>query len=108
MLARPVREGGSRRETFASEPTMNMIKTLSLAACVLAPLASVPSAHAEDVKPAASDASKAKPTKAQIEAMLTKCSDEADAKGLFVKSGKGAARKAFRRECMAKLGVEPK
>ena len=61
---------------------MNLIKSFVVAACLLAPLA--------------------------IEAMLTKCSDEADAKGLFVKSGKGAARKAFRRECMAKMGVVPK
>lgn len=55
----------------------------------------------------ATDASK-KPSKEQIKAMLAKCSDEADAKGLFVNKGKGAARKAFRRECMRKKGVEPK
>ena len=47
-------------------------------------------------------------TKAQIEAFLSKCSDEADAKGLDIKKGKGAARKAFRRECMHKFGVDPK
>ena len=45
-------------------------------------------------------------TKAQIEAVLTKCSDQADAKGLFVKAGKGAARKAFRNDCKHKMGVE--
>ncbi len=87
---------------------MNPIKILTLVACLAAPLAAT-AAYAEDVKPvAATETAKAKPTKAQIEAMLTKCSDEADAKGLFVKAGKGAARKAFRRECMSKLGVEPK
>ncbi len=86
---------------------MNLIKSFVVAACLLAPLALVTHASAEDAKTVTSD-TKAKPTKAQIEAMLTKCSDEADAKGLFVKSGKGAARKAFRRECMAKMGVVPK
>ncbi len=87
---------------------MNPIRGLSLVACLAAPLAMATIASAEDIKPAATDATKSKPTKAQIEAMLTKCSDEADAKGLFVKSGKGAERKAYRRECMTKLGVQPK
>ena len=45
---------------------------------------------------------------AEIEAFLTKCSQEADEKGLDVKKGKGAERKAYRRECMRKFGVEPK
>ena len=69
---------------------------------------------ATDAKPADADAkSGATPadkkfTKAQIEAFLSKCSDEADAKGLDIKKGKGAARKAFRRECMHKFGVDPK
>lgn len=87
---------------------MNPIRTLTLVACLLAPLVVVTSVSAEDAKPAATQTTKVKPNKAQLEAMLTKCSDEADAKGLFVKSGKGEARKAFRRECMAKMGVEPK
>ena len=47
-------------------------------------------------------------TKAQIKAFLDKCSDEADTKGLFVKAGKSAQRTTFRRECMHKLGVDPK
>ncbi len=62
-----------------------------------------------DVKPAgeAKPAEK-KHSKAEIEAFLTKCSQEADEKGLDVKKGKGAERKAFRRECMHKFGVDPK
>ena len=70
-----------------------------------------------DTKPAVADTKKSdgdakttekKFTKAQIEAFLSKCSDEADAKGLDVKKGKGAARKEFRRECMRKFGVNAK
>ena len=68
-----------------------------------------------ETKPAASADTKSdgpaadkKFTKTQIEAFLSKCSDEADAKGLDIKKGKGAARKAFRRECMHKFGVDPK
>lgn len=49
-----------------------------------------------------------KRSKAEIEAMLTKCSEEADAKGLLVARGKGAARKAFRRQCMHRMGVDPR
>ena len=87
---------------------MHLIRGLSLIAFLVAPLGVATIVSAEDTKAAAPDATKAKPTKAQIEAMLTKCSDEADAKGLFVKFGKGAERKAYRRECMTKLGVQPK
>jgi hypothetical protein len=47
----------------------------------------------------ASAAGEKKPTPA----MLAKCSDEANAKGLYVHSGKGEARKAFRAQCVRKL-----
>ena len=70
---------------------------------------------AEDAKPADAKPAAPKPadgkskfTGAQIKAFLAKCSDEADAKGLDVKKGKGAERKAYRRECMHRLGVDPK
>ncbi len=63
-----------------------------------------------DAKPATDTKADTKPkfTKAQIEAFLSKCSDEADAKGLSVKKGKAAERKEFRRACMHKFGVDPK
>ena len=48
------------------------------------------------------------PTKAELGAMLKKCSDEADTKGLTVQKGKGEARKTYRRQCMLKNGVAPK
>ncbi len=45
--------------------------------------------------------------KDQLGAMLTKCSKEADARGLSVAMGFSDARRAFRRECMSRMGVEP-
>ena len=65
-------------------------------------------------KPAAEERSDAKPaeakkhSRAEVEAFLAKCSQEADEKGLDVKKGKGAERKAYRRECMKKFGVVAK
>lgn len=50
----------------------------------------------------------AAPTKAELGAMLKKCSEEADAKGLTVQKGKGTERTAYRRQCMLKNGVSPK
>ena len=50
----------------------------------------------------------AAPTKAELGAMLKKCSGEADAKGLTVQKGKGDARTAYRRQCMMKNGVAPR
>ena len=47
-------------------------------------------------------------TKAELGAMLKKCSAEADAKGLTVQKGKGDARTSFRRQCMLKNGVSPR
>ena len=58
-------------------------------------------------EPATGDAAK-KPTKAELGAMLKKCSDEADTKGLTVQKGKGDARKTYRRQCMLKNGVSPR
>ena len=102
---------------------MSVMKPLTLAA-MIAPLvlgtAMSRSAFADPAatptKPAATDAADTKTdgktekkfTKAQLEAFLSKCSEEADAKGLDIKKGKGAARKEFRRECMHKFGVDPK
>ena len=64
---------------------------------------------AGEEKPAESKpAEKKKFSKAEIEAFLTKCSDEADEKGLTKAKNKLAERKAFRRECMSRFGVEPK
>ena len=48
------------------------------------------------------------PTRAELGAMLKKCSDEADTKGLTVQKGKAEARKTYRRQCMLKNGVAPK
>lgn len=50
----------------------------------------------------------AAPTKAELGAMLKKCSEEADAKGLTLQKGKGTERTAYRRQCMLKNGVSPK
>ena len=88
---------------------MNCLKRITLIACLACPVCfSFPHfsslAFAES---AATDTKAEKPNKAALEAMLSKCSEEADAKRLFVRSGKGAERKAFRRECMRKMGVEP-
>ena len=102
---------------------MNVMKSLAIAALIAQPVLGIvagssvafadPATTASkpaDAKPAEAkaDATDKKFTKAQIEAFLTKCSDEADAKGLDIKKGKGAARKVFRRECMHKFGVDPK
>ena len=67
-------------------------------------------AKTTDAKTTDAKATDAKPkfSGAQIKAFLAKCSDEADAKGLDVKKGKGAERKAYRRDCMHRLGVDPK
>lgn len=70
-----------------------------------------PAVAADDAKAKEADAgsgSAKKHSKAEIEAMLAKCSDEADAKGLMVTRGKGAERKAFRRVCMRRMGVAPR
>ncbi len=68
-----------------------------------------------DSKAASKPAAEEKPasdkktfSKAEIEAFLTKCSVEADEKGLTKAKNKLAERKAFRRTCMSKFGVEPK
>ena len=53
-------------------------------------------------------AASAAPSKAEVGAMLKKCSDEADAKGLTVQKGKGTERSAYRRQCMLKNGVAPR
>ena len=109
---------------------MNVMKSLVIASVIAQPMLGIvvfaPVALADpaattskpadakptaDAKPAEASETKTadkKFTKAQIEAFLSKCSDEADAKGLDIKNGKGAARKAFRRECMHKFGVDPK
>ena len=50
----------------------------------------------------------AAPTKAELGAMLKKCSGEADAKGLTVQKGKGDARTTYRQQCMLKNGVAPR
>ncbi len=49
----------------------------------------------------------AAPTKAELGAMLKKCSAEADSKGLTVQKGKSSERTAYRRQCMQKNGVAP-
>ena len=100
-----------------------LIVGLPLGVAALDPALAQTTAKPADAKPAdAKPAGDAKPadtttspkpdakkfTKAQIEAFLSKCSDEADAKGLNVKKGKGAERKVFRRECMHKFGVDPR
>ena len=98
---------------------MSQLKVLVAAMCFISQSAvAVTSARAQDAKPAtAGDAGpstksassdKARPSKEKIEAMLAKCSEEADAKHLYVTNGKGAARKAFRRECMHRMGVDPR
>ena len=50
----------------------------------------------------------AAPTKAELGAMLKKCSEEADTKGLTVQKGKSTERTAYRKQCMLKNGVAPK
>jgi len=66
-------------------------------------------AFAETTPSPATDAGVSKkPTKAELGAMLKKCSEEADSKGLTVQKGKGEARKAYRRACMMKNGVAPR
>ena len=50
----------------------------------------------------------AAPTKAELGAMLKKCSTEADAKGLTVQKGKSTERTAYRKQCMLKNGVAPR
>ena len=47
-----------------------------------------------------------KPTKEQLSAYETKCSNEADAKGLFSNKGKREERKTFRTACIKKLVAE--
>jgi hypothetical protein len=92
---------------------MNWVKGFALMIVFSAPSAGIFTTKAladsaTDRKPAigATEGSKKLvPTKA----MLTKCSNEADAKGLFVRTGQSEARKAFRRECVRKLmGIDPK
>jgi hypothetical protein len=91
--------------------TKALLLAVGVAGATLAPTLSGAETATES-KPAAaattSDPAKKTFTKAQIEAFLAQCSAEADARGLDVKKGKGAERKAFRRECMRKLGVTPK
>ena len=81
----------------------------ALVVCLCAPSAMAVSASAEPAAPAANEAGTTKtPTKAELGAMLKKCSDEADAKGLTVQKGKSEARKSYRRACMLKNGVAPR
>ena len=47
-------------------------------------------------------------TQDQIRDFLATCSEQADARGLDVAQGYGEDRRAFRRECMHKFGVDPK
>ena len=75
---------------------------LFTAAALLAALAVQPLCAEEKAAP------EKKFSKAEIEAFLTKCSVEADEKGLTKAKNKLAERKSFRRECMSKFGVEPK
>lgn len=81
---------------------MSSLRTLAVAslfALAVQPL------HAET---AATTPDKKTFTKTEIEAFLTKCSVEADEKGLTKAKNKLAERKAFRRTCMSKFGVQPK
>ncbi len=75
-----------------------MFRSFSLVACLAASAAGVVFVGS----------ALAAPTKAELGAMLKKCSGEADAKGLTVQKGKGTERTAYRKQCMLKNGVAPR
>ena len=88
---------------------MSMMTRAALALALLGSAAASCVSAEPAAPPAATDAGVAKkPTRAELQAMLKKCSEEADAKGLTVQKGKGEARKAYRRACMSKNGVAPR
>ena len=76
---------------------MNWIKGFALVTCLVAPLSVIAASNAS-----AETTTATKPTKAQIGAYQTKCSKDADAKGLTGKK-KAEERKTFRADCIKKL-----
>ena len=79
---------------------MNWIKGFAIASVLVLPLVGTISGASAETTIAK------KPTKDQMSAYQTKCSEEADAKGLLGKKGKGDERKTFRTACIKKLVAE--
>lgn len=77
---------------------MNRTKGFALATCLVTALSVIAASSASAETTATTKA----PTKAQIGAYQTKCSKDADSKGLVGKK-KSEERKSFRADCIKKL-----